>query len=363
MNTFGQALRVTTFGESHGCGIGGVIDGLPAGISIDTDFIDKEMQRRAGGQNLYSTQRKEADKVEILSGVFEGKTTGTPLGFFIQNSANKSKDYDSIKNLFRPGHADFTYFQKYGIRDYRGGGRSSARETAARVAAGAIAKLFLGHFNIKVQSGILNIGEIEAQNIDFNYAKNSEIFALDCNVESLQKEMIMQARNAHDSIGGVALIQASGIPAGLGEPLYYKLDSAIGALMLGLNGVKAVEIGNGIESAQLLGSKNNDQMNEQGFLSNNCGGILGGISTRDSISIKVHFKPTPSIFLPQSTQDIQGNAVECNIKGRHDPCIAVRGSIVCESQLALILADMLLLNATSKLESLQRIYAPKSCNT
>ncbi|MCI5968784.1 chorismate synthase [Helicobacter sp.] len=356
MNTFGLALRITTFGESHGAGIGGVIDGLPSGITIDADFIDQEMRRRAGGQNLYSTQRKEADVVEILSGVFEGKTTGAPLGFFIQNSANKSRDYDSIKNLFRPGHADFTYFQKYGIRDYRGGGRSSARESAARVAAGAIAKLFLKHFNISTESGILSIGKILGKEMDFKYAKNSEIFALDKSVESQQKEAISHARNTHNSIGGMALIKASGIPAGLGEPLYYKLDGAIGALMLGLNGVKAVEIGNGIESTHLLGLENNDAMDKDGFQSNRCGGILGGISTGSEILIKVHFKPTPSIFLPQSTQDIQGNAVECNIKGRHDPCIAVRGSVVCEAQLALILADMLLLNATSKLENLKKLY-------
>ncbi|WP_304404322.1 chorismate synthase [Helicobacter rodentium] len=356
MNTFGEALRVTTFGESHGTGIGGVIDGLPAGITLDMDFLQTEMQRRAGGRNLYSTQRKEADSVEILSGVFEGKTTGTPLGFFIKNSANKSSDYDSIKNLFRPGHADFTYFKKYGIRDYRGGGRSSARETSARVAAGAIAKMLLQPFGITLQSGILSVGGIAAQNLDFNHASKSEIFALDAQVESAQKEAIENARNTHNSVGGVALVRACGVPCGLGEPLYYKLDSALGALLLGLNGVKAVEIGDGIESAKKTGAQNNDAMNQKGFMSNHCGGILGGLSTGGEIVLRVHFKPTPSIFLPQQTQDIYGNAVECNIKGRHDPCIAVRGSVVCESSLALILADMLLLNATSKLENLQKIY-------
>lgn len=357
MNTFGQALRVTTFGESHGEGIGAVIDGLPAGLEIEEGFLALEMQRRAGGKNLYSTQRKEADEVKILSGVFEGKTTGTSLGFFIQNTANKSRDYDSIKNLFRPGHADWTYFHKYGIRDYRGGGRSSARETSARVAAGAIAKMLLKPFGIVFQSGILSIGEIKGETIDFQNAQKSEIFALDKQVESAQKEAILQAREAHDSLGGVALIKASGVPCGLGEPLYYKLDSAIGALMLGLNGVKAVEIGNGVKSARLRGSQNNDMMNAEGFVSNHCGGILGGISNGAEILLKVHFKPTPSIFLPQSTQDTQGNVVQCEIKGRHDPCIAVRGSVVCESSLALILADMLLLNATSKLENLQKIYS------
>lgn len=357
MNTFGEAFRVTTFGESHGEGIGGVIDGLPAGIPLDRDLLEMEMQRRAGGRNLYSTQRKEADNVEILSGVFEGKTTGTPLGFFIRNSANKSSDYDSIKNLFRPGHADFTCFKKYGIRDYRGGGRSSARETSARVAAGAIAKMLLKPFGITLQSGILSIGGITGQELDFDYARESEIFALDKGVESAQKEAIENARNSHNSIGGVALVWAFGVPCGLGEPLYYKLDSAIGALLLGLNGVKAVEVGDGIESAKRTGAENNDMMGENGFLSNHCGGILGGISTGGEIVLKVHFKPTPSIFLPQQTQDINGNVVECKIKGRHDPCIAVRGSVVCESSLALILADMLLLNATSKLENLQKIYS------
>lgn len=357
MNTFGQALRVTTFGESHGIGIGAVVDGLPAGLEIDEGFIASEMLRRAGGQNLYSTQRKEADEVKILSGVFEGKTTGTSLGFFIQNSASKSSDYDSIKALFRPGHADWTYFCKYGIRDYRGGGRSSARETSARVAAGAIAKLLLKSFGITLQSGILSVGTIQGKAIDFQNARESEIFALDKQAESAQKEAILKAREAHDSLGGVALIKASGVPYGLGEPLYYKLDSAIGALMLGLNGVKAVEIGDGIESAKVRGSQNNDAMNQAGFVSNHCGGILGGISNGEEIVLRVHFKPTPSIFLPQSTQDMQGNVVQCEIKGRHDPCIAVRGSVVCESCLALILADMLLLNATSKLENLQKIYS------
>lgn len=356
MNTFGEALKVSTFGESHGEGIGGVIDGLPAGLEIKEEFIASEMLRRAGGRNLYATQRKEADEVKILSGVFEGKTTGTPLGFFIQNSASKSSDYRAIKNLFRPGHADFTYFQKYGIRDYRGGGRSSARETSARVAAGAIAKLLLGEFGITLQSGILNIGTIFGEEIDFENAKKSEIFALDKRAETAQKEAILQAREAHDSLGGVALISAKGVPYGLGEPLYYKLDSAIGALMLGLNGVKAVEIGLGTEAAKVRGSQNNDEMGQKGFLSNHCGGILGGISNGEEVIVKVHFKPTPSIFLPQSTQDTRGNAVCCKIKGRHDPCIAVRGSVVCESSLALILADMLLLNTTSKLENLKKIY-------
>ncbi len=356
MNTFGEALKLTTFGESHGAGIGGVLDGLPAGLTIDEDFIAQEMQRRQGGRNLFSTQRKEADKVEILSGVFEGKTTGTPLGFFIRNSASKSSDYINIKDIFRPGHADFTYFHKYGIRDYRGGGRSSARETSARVAAGAIAKCLLNEFGITLRSGIFSIGEIECQRIDFNFAKESEIFSLDKDKEESQKEAILRAKNSHDSIGGVALVSAINVPIGLGEPLYYKLDSAIGALMLGLNGVKAVEIGSGTKASKMQGSLHNDSIAPNGFSSNHSGGILGGISNGEEIYFKVHFKPTPSIFIPQETINIQNKKHICAIKGRHDPCIAIRGSVVCESMLALILADMLLLNATSKLENLKKIY-------
>ncbi|MDY4426160.1 MAG: chorismate synthase [Helicobacter sp.] len=356
MNTFGEALKLTTFGESHGAGIGGVLDGLPAGLTIDEDFIAQEMQRRQGGRNLFSTQRKEADKVEILSGVFEGKTTGTPLGFFIHNSASKSSDYTNIKDIFRPGHADFTYFHKYGIRDYRGGGRSSARETSARVAAGAIAKCLLNEFGITLRSGIFSIGEIECQRIDFNFAKESEIFSLDKDKEESQKEAILRAKNSHDSIGGVALVSAINVPIGLGEPLYYKLDSAIGALMLGLNGVKAVEIGSGTKASKMQGSLHNDSIAPNGFSSNHSGGILGGISNGEEIYFKVHFKPTPSIFIPQETINIQNEKHTCVIKGRHDPCIAIRGSVVCESMLALILADMLLLNATSKLENLKKIY-------
>lgn len=357
MNTFGTRLKLTTFGESHGAGIGGVLDGLPAGLEIDTNFLNLEMQRRQGGRNLFSTQRKEADEVEILSGVFEGKSTGTPLGFFIRNHATKSSDYNNIKDIFRPGHSDFTYFHKYGIRDYRGGGRSSARESAARVAAGAIAKMLLKHFKITLRSGIFSVGGIDCQEIDFNFAKESEIFSLDKNTEQAQKNKIMEARNSHNSVGGTALISAINIPIGLGEPLYYKLDSAIGELMLGLNGVKAVEIGSGIESTKMFGSEHNDSITQKGFLSNHSGGILGGISNGEEIYFKVHFKPTPSIFIPQFTITTNNQECTCEIKGRHDPCIAIRGSVVCESMLALILADMLLLNATSKLENLKKIYS------
>lgn len=356
MNSFGLKFRVTTFGESHGSAIGCVIDGVPAGLKIDLDLLQSELDRRKGGKNLYSTQRKESDNAEILSGVFEGIATGAPIALIIANQNTKSSDYANVKDIFRPSHADFTYFHKYGLRDYRGGGRSSARESVARVAAGAFAKMILREFGVRVQSGILGIGGILAKNISFENALKSEIFSLDSAVENAQKEAIKNARENGDSIGGVALISAQNVPLGLGEPLYYKLDSAIGAVMMGLNGVKAVEIGSGVEASALLGSENNDAIDSQGFISNHSGGILGGISNGDEIVVKVHFKPTPSIFRPQKTIDTNGREVELRLKGRHDPCIAIRGSVVAESLLALVLVDMMLLNASAKMENLRKIY-------
>lgn len=356
MNSFGLKFRVTTFGESHGSCVGCVIDGVPAGLKIDLDLLQSELNRRKGGKNLYSTQRKESDIAEILSGVFEGIATGAPIALIIANQNTKSSDYANVKDIFRPSHADFTYFHKYGLRDYRGGGRSSARESVARVAAGAFAKMILREFGVRVQSGILGIGGILAKNISFENALKSEIFSLDSAVESAQKEAIKNARENGDSIGGVALISAQNVPVGLGEPLYHKLDSAIGAVMMGLNGVKAVEIGSGVEASALLGSENNDFIHSRGFSSNHSGGILGGISNGDEIVIKVHFKPTPSIFRPQKTIDTNGREVELRLKGRHDPCIAIRGSVVAESLLALVLVDMMLLNASAKMEHLRKIY-------
>lgn len=356
MNTFGKAFRVTTFGESHGNGIGCVIDGVPAGINIDMNFINSELEKRKGGKNIYSTQRQEKDEAEVLSGVFNNQSTGAPICFFIKNKNVNTQTYDSIKNIFRPSHADFTYFHKYGLRDYRGGGRSSARESVARVASGAVAKLILNEFNIKIDGGILQVGNVKAKNLNFKYANKSDIYSLDEDVEKEQKEEIMNAKMTNDSVGGVALLRAINVPKGLGEPLYYKLDSAIGELMLGLNGVKAVEIGDGIESAKNLGSKNNDQMNKNGFITNHSGGVLGGISNGANILVKVHFKPTSSIFVPQKTINTKNNEVILELKGRHDPCIAIRGNIVAQSMLALAIADALLLNATAKIDHLRKIY-------
>lgn len=356
MNTFGHRFRFTTFGESHGKALGCIVDGVPAGIKIDEEFIQSEMNRRKPGTNKFATARKEGDVVEILSGVFEGITTGTSIAMIIFNENQKSSDYSNIKNLFRPGHADFTYFNKYGIRDYRGGGRSSARETAARVAAGAIAKLLLKELNIDIRSGICEINGIQASNFDFENVKDSEIYALDKSVEEEQKNAILEARNSHNSVGGVALINVKNTPIGLGEPIYHKLDSQIANAMMSINAVKAVEIGDGILASKVLGYDNNDQIRKTGFKTNHSGGILGGISNGDDINVKVYFKATPSIFLEQETIDIYNDEVECKLRGRHDPCVAVRGSVVAESMMALVLADMVLLNLSSKIENIKKVY-------
>jgi len=356
MNSFGEKLRFTTFGESHGKALGVTVDGVPAGLKIDLDYIQEQMNRRRPGKNRFETQRDEADKIEILSGVFEGISTGTPIAMILYNQNQKSKDYSKIKDIFRPAHADWTYWHKYGIRDYRGGGRSSARETTARVAAGAIAKLILKEFNIEVQSGISSIYDIEAKKFDFKYAQTSEIYALDKDVEQLQKDAILKAKNEHDSVGGVAIVKVTNAPIGLGEPIYTKLDAILASGMMSINAVKAVEIGEGIESASLKGSQNNDYMGKDGFLSNNSGGILGGISNGDDIIIKVYFKPTPSIYKTQQTVDINNNEINFHLEGRHDPCVAPRGSVVAEAMASLVIADMMLLNASSTIDNLKKIY-------
>ena len=355
-NSFGNIFSITTFGESHGKAVGCVVDGVPAGLKIDEEFIQSELDRRKPGKSKFETQRKEDDKVSILSGVFEGVSTGTPIALVIENKSQKSKDYSNIKNLFRPGHADMTYYHKYGIRDYKGGGRSSARETAARVAASAIAKLLLKEVGIDIKSGIYAIGDMEAKNIDFEYAKQSIIYALDKDMEEEQKNTIEKARLSHDSIGGVALVKLSNVPAGLGEPIYQKFDASLANAMMSINGVKAVEIGDGFSSAKMRGSQNNDEITKDGFLSNHSGGILGGISNGDEIILKVYFKPTPSIFKPQKTIDVNGNETICELKGRHDPCIAIRGSVVAEAMAALVCADMLLLNMTRRVEDIKKVY-------
>lgn len=356
MNTFGERFRFTTFGESHGRAIGCIVDGIPAGIYIDEEFIKSELGRRKPGQNRFATQRKESDSCEILSGVFEAKSTGTPIAMVIYNSDQKSKDYESIKDIFRPGHADFTYFHKYGLRDYRGGGRSSARESAARVACGSIAKLMLKELDIVIESGLYGVGRIESKKIDFSAAQKSEIFALDEDLEAVMKMMVDEARESHDSVGGSVLVSIKNLPIGLGEPIYYKLDGVLANAMMGINAVKGVEIGDGINSSKERGSVHNDSISESGFLSNHSGGILGGISNGEEVVVKIHFKPTPSIFKPQQTINTDGKSSICELKGRHDPCVAIRGSVVCESMAAIVIADMLLLNMSSKMENIKKLY-------
>ena len=356
MNSFGKRLCVTTFGESHGAGVGCVVDGVPAGIKIDEGVIQKWLDRRKPGQNEYSTAREESDEVEILSGVFEGVTTGCSIGLLIRNKDQKSKDYGNVKELFRPSHADFTYFKKYGVRDYRGGGRASARETALRVAAAGVVNEMLKELGVVVEFGLFSVGEIEAVHVEFENVLKSDIYALDASVEEAQKEEILRAKKEHDSVGASVLVRIKNLPVGVGEPLYDKLDGRLAEAMMGINGVKAVEIGEGVNASKLRGTQNNDPMDKNGFLSNHSGGILGGISNGEDVVIKIHFKPTPSIFHKQKTVDVNGDEVICELQGRHDPCIGVRGGVVAWAMAVLVVGDLLLLNLGSKIEHLKKIY-------
>lgn len=379
MNTFGKRFALSSFGESHGVAIGGVIDGMPSNVEINLEFLQNEMSKRKPG-GKYATNRKEDDELRILSGVFEenGKlfSTGASIGFVIENTSQHSKDYENIKELFRPGHGDFGYFAKWGIRDYRGGGRASARETAIRVAGGAFAQLLLNHFGIEVKSGVLSVGEIGRAEggyaellgaVDFENAENSEIFALLPECEARQKELIKSCKDSGESVGASVLSVAKGLFAGLGEPMYDKLDSKIAEAMMSINGVKAVEIGAGVAASKLRGSENNDELlpaskGEFGairaeFGSNNAGGVLAGISSGADLVVLSHFKPTPSIFSEQRTINKRGEAVKFALVGRHDPCIGVRGSVVATAMMRLVLADMLLLGASSRLEMLKRAWS------
>ena len=401
MNTFGKRFALSSFGESHGVAIGGVIDGMPSNVEINLEFLQNEMSKRKPG-GKYATNRKEDDELRILSGVFEenGKlfSTGASIGFVIENTSQHSKDYENIKELFRPGHGDFGYFAKWGIRDYRGGGRASARETAIRVAGGAFAGLLLNHFGIEVKSGVLSVGEIGVGSVgesgvssgyaeilgavDFENAENSEIFALLPECEASQKELIKSCKDSGESVGASVLSVAKGLFAGLGEPMYDKLDSKIAEAMMSINGVKAVEIGAGVAASKLRGSENNDELlptsrlrgsknndellaagkGEFGamkaeFGSNNAGGVLAGISSGADLVVLSHFKPTPSIFSEQRTINKRGEAVKFALVGRHDPCIGVRGSVVATAMMRLVLADMLLLGASSRLEMLKRAWS------
>lgn len=348
-NTFGRKFTFTTFGESHGPAIGCVVDGCPALLDLNEDDIQKHLEKRKPGQSKFTTQRKEEDKVEILSGVFEGKTTGTPIGLLIHNTDQRSKDYGDIKDKFRPNHADYTYHKKYGIRDYRGGGRSSARETAMRVAAGAVARKITEQNDIQIQGYLTRIGEksIDYGNFDENQINQNDFFCPDNVAAKEFEDYLNEIRKTGDSVGAEIEIVAKNVPAGLGEPIYDKLDARLANAMLGINAVKSVEIGIGSDAAYAMGSELADEMwMENGkleFSSNYSGGILGGISSGQDIVIRFSVKPTSSILIPRKTIDLNGNNTEIITKGRHDPCVGIRAVPVGEAMMACVLADFLLL--------------------
>lgn len=362
-STYGNLFRITTWGESHGPALGVVIDGCPAGLSLCAEDIQVYLDRRKPGTSSVTTQRKEDDKVEILSGVFEGRTTGAPISLMIRNTSQHSKDYSNIANCYRPGHADFSFDAKYGFRDYRGGGRSSGRETAARVAAGAVAIKILKELGISLTAYTKAIGPIEANDSkpDISFALSHPVCMPDREAGEKALAFIDEKRLAKDSVGGCVKCIISGAPAGVGEPVFDKLDAALSKAMFSIGAVKAVEIGDGISASQALGSENNDGFTcadgRIATATNHCGGILGGISTGGEIVIKTYFKPTPSIYQPQKTVDQNGNAITLSIEGRHDPCIVPRAVVVVEAMTALTLLDLLLANAGAKMEHLHKIYS------
>ncbi len=343
MNSFGRLLRVTTFGESHGPAIGCVVDGCPPGIALAPEDFARDLARRATGRSRHTSQRHEADEVEILSGVYEGVTTGTPIALLIRNTDARSKDYDAIARQFRPGHADYTYWQKYGLRDPRGGGRSSARETTMRVAAGVIAKKWLAdRHGVHVQGWLGQIGDIAPKGFDADAIEGNPFFWPDA-AQVVELEAFMDAlRKSGDSVGAKVVVDATGVPPGWGEPVYGKLSAELGAAMLSINAVKGVEIGDGFDAVAQRGSVHRDVMRADGFASNHAGGILGGISTGQPIRVSVAFKPTSSLRLPAPTLDVDGQEVEVITTGRHDPCVGIRATPICEAMMALVLMDQAL---------------------
>ncbi len=342
-NTFGQHFTLTTFGESHGPALGAIVDGCPPGLALSEADIQPDLDRRRPGQSKYTTQRRESDRVKILSGVFEGRTTGTPIGLAIENEDPKSKDYDDIKNLFRPAHADFTYHHKYGLRDYRGSGRASARETAMRVAAGAIAKKCLGELaEVKVRGHLSAIGEIRPPFKSWDAVAANPFFCPDPDSVEAIAALIDELRRAGDSIGAEITVVAEGAPVGLGEPVFAKLDAELAGALMGINAVKAVAIGDGFDVVRQRGTKHRDEMSSQGFLSNHAGGVLGGISSGQDIVARIALKPTSSLTTPGRTVDIDGNETEVVTKGRHDPCVGIRATPIAEAMVALVLMDHLL---------------------
>ncbi|MGL1957531.1 MAG: chorismate synthase [Colwellia sp.] len=351
-NTFGKLFTVTSFGESHGLGLGAIIDGCPPGIELCEADLQHDLDRRRPGTSRYTTARNEADQVKIMSGVFEGKTTGTPIGLLIENTDQRSKDYGNIAQSFRPGHADYTYWQKYGLRDYRGGGRSSARETAMRVAAGAVAKKYLAQkFGINIQGCVTQIGDIKAQNMalstldwtqeDWEKVENKDnpFFFADSSQLTQLDELLRGIIRQKDSIGAKVTVVASHVPVGLGEPIFDRLDAEIAHGLMGINAVKGVEIGDGFGVVNQKGSEHRDELTPQGFASNHSGGILGGISSGQAIIAHLALKPTSSIGVSGKTVDLAGEATDIITKGRHDPCVGIRAVPIAEAMMALTLVD------------------------
>ncbi len=344
-NTLGTLFTVTSFGESHGAALGCVVDGCPPGLALSEADIQFDLDRRKPGTSRHVTQRRESDTVEILSGVFEGRTTGTPIALLIRNEDQRSKDYGNIANTFRPGHADYTYTQKYGFRDYRGGGRSSARETAVRVAAGAIAKKWLHEkYGVVIRGYIAQLGEIDIPFKSWDVVNNNPFFAPDAGVVPALEDYMDALRKSGDSVGAKLTVVAENVPVGLGEPVYDRLDAEIAYALMSINAVKGVEIGAGFASVAQKGSEHGDEMTPEGFLSNHAGGILGGISTGQNIVAHLAVKPTSSIRLPRRSIDLQGNATIVETHGRHDPCVGIRATPIAEAMLALVLMDHALRN-------------------
>lgn len=361
-SSYGNAFSITTWGESHGAALGVVVDGCPAGLTLNEDDIQVYLNRRKPGQTKISTPRKEADRVEILSGVFENRTTGTPISMLVRNTSQHSSDYSEIANYYRPGHADYTFDAKYGFRDYRGGGRSSGRETIGRVAAGAIAAKLLKEFGIELTAYAKSIGPIT---IDMNKFDRQAIMTTptcmpDADASVRAESYLADCMRSYDSAGGVIECVVTGVPAGLGDPVFDKLDANLAKAIMSIGAVKAVEIGDGIEAAVHHGSDNNDAFcikdGKVAKATNHAGGILGGISDGSDIILRAHIKPTPSIFSPQQTVNRQGEDIEVSIKGRHDPIIVPRAVVVVETMTAITIADALLVNAGARIENLKKIY-------
>ena len=342
-NTLGRQFTLTTFGESHGIALGGVVDGCPPGMALSVADLQVDLDRRKPGQSKYTTQRKESDRVEILSGVFEGVTTGTPIGLLIHNEGQRTRDYEKIKDRFRPGHADYTYLKKYGLRDYRGGGRSSARETTMRVAAGGIARKYLAeHYGVTIRGCVYQIGDIYIERKDWDEVAANPFFVGDKSTVEQLGAFIDQIRREGDSVGAAVYVEACGVPVGWGEPVFDRLDADIAKAMMSINAAKGVEIGAGFEAVMQRGSQHRDQMNPKApqlFMSNRAGGVLGGISSGQNIEVKVAFKPTSSISAPGQTVNLDNQPVDAVVTGRHDPCVGIRAVPIAEAMLALVLMD------------------------